>query len=93
MAGLFSGLGNGGDDRRAVMRTRLRRVANLSAAFVACDAGHKLDFTLLNYPNGIKIIQPGVDAPAATLGWRRIKKTTLKGLHQSHTYRSSNSTS
>ena len=33
---------DGGDDRRAAMRTHPRMVADLSAAFVASDEGHKL---------------------------------------------------
>jgi hypothetical protein len=32
---------DGGDDRRAAMRTRPRMVADLPAAFVAFDEGHK----------------------------------------------------
>jgi hypothetical protein len=31
---------DGGDDRRAALRTNPRMVADLSAAFVAFDAGH-----------------------------------------------------
>ena len=35
---------DGGDDRRAAMRTRPRMVADLSAAFVTLDEGHNLLF-------------------------------------------------